>query len=141
MNGWTVQQVADALNISKGAVSKALSLLKLPADIRAQIDEGMISPSSAYEVSRLENENAQRELATRIVSDGLKRDETGEAVGKASRPRTKATAAKPSTTKYIHVEGAKVAVTFPKKTVRTDELVHALEAALAQVRGAGQEAA
>ena len=30
MNGWTVQQVADALNLSKGTVSKAMALLKLP---------------------------------------------------------------------------------------------------------------
>ena len=141
LNGWTVQQVADALNISKGTVSKALSLLKLPADIQAQVDEGKISPSSAYEVSRLDGEKAQRELATRIVSDRLKRDETGEAVGKASRPKTKPPEAKPSTTKFIHVEGAKVAVTFPKKTVRTEDLVRALEEALSQVRGAGQEAA
>ena len=105
LNGWTVQQVGEALNISKGTVSKALSLLKLPPDIQAQVDEGMISPSSAYEVSRLDGEQAQRELATRIVSDGLKRDETGEAVGKTARPKTKPPEAKPSTTKFIHVRG------------------------------------
>ena len=141
MNGWTVQQVGDALNISKGTVSKALSLLKLPPDIQAQVDEGMISPSSAYEVSRLDGEKAQRELATRIVSDGLKRDETGEAVGKTTRPKTKTPEAKPSTTKFIHVQGAKLALTFPKKNVRTEDLVRALEDALAQVRGADEAAA
>ncbi|MFO0888314.1 MAG: ParB/RepB/Spo0J family partition protein [Isosphaeraceae bacterium] len=141
MNGWTVQQVADALNVSKGTVSKALSLLKLPPDIQAQVEEGSISPSAAYEVSRLPDEGAQRELATRIVTDGLKRDEAGDAVGKTARPRAKAPEAKPSTTKVILVDGAKVAVTFPKKAVRTNDLVRALEEALMQVRGAEQEAA
>jgi len=141
MNGWTVQQVADALNVSKSAVSKALSLLKLPPDIQAQVEEGTISRSAGYELSRLQGEEAQRELATRIVTDGLKRDEAGDAVGKTSRPREKASEAKPSTTKVILVDGAKVAITFQKKTVRTHDLVRVLEEALAQVRGADQEAA
>lgn len=143
MNGWTVQQVADALNVSKGTVSKALSLLKLPPDIQAQVEEGAISPSAAYEVSRLPDEGAQRELATRIVADGLKRDEAGDAVGKTSRPRAnpKVSEAKPSTTKVILVDGAKLAITFQKKAVRTQDLVRVLEEALAQVRGAEQEAA
>lgn len=141
MNGWTVQQVAEALNVSKGTVSKALSLLKLPPDIQAQVEEGAISPSAAYEVSRLPEVGAQRELATRIVTDGLKRDEAGDAVGKVSRPRAKTPEAKPSTTKVLLVEGAKVAITFPKKSVRPQDLVRALEEALAQVRGAEQEAA
>ena len=90
LNGWTMQQVADALNISKGAVSKALSLLKLPEDIQGQVEQGDISPSAAYEVSRLKDEAAQRELAARIVSEGMQRDEAGEAVGKTARPREKA---------------------------------------------------
>ena len=141
INGWTVQQVADALNVSKGAVSKALSLLKLPADIQAQVDEGKISPSAAYEVSRLDGATAQRELAARIVTDGLKRDEAGEAVGKTSRPKSKAREPKSSTTKVIDVEGARVAVTFPKEAVRVEDLVRALENALDQVRGADREAA
>jgi ParB family chromosome partitioning protein len=141
MNGWTVQQVADALNVSKGTVSKALSLLKLPPDIQAQVEEGTISPSAAYEVSRLPDEEAQRELAARIVTDGLKRDEAGDAVGKTSRPRAKAPEAKPSTTKVILVDGAKIAITFQKKAVRTHDLVRVLGEALAQVRGAEQEAA
>ena len=141
LNGWTVQQVADALNLSKGTVSKALALLKLPPEIQAQVEEGAISPSAAYEVSRLPDEEAQRELAARIVIHGLKRDETGNAVGKTSRPKANRPEAKPSTTKQILVDGAKIAITFQKKTVRTQDLVRVLEEALAQVRGAEQEAA
>lgn len=140
MNAWTVQQVADALNVSKGSVSKALSLLKLPPDIRAQVDEGAISPSAAYEVSRLPGEGAQRELAARIVTEGLKRDEAGIAVGKAPRPRTKAAPASParplSTTRHIQVEGARVTVNFASGEVRPGDLARVLEEALAQVRAA-----
>lgn len=134
LNGWTMQQVADALNITKGTVSKALSLLKLPDDIQVQVERGTISPSSGYEVSRLKDEDAQRELATRIVSDGLKRDEAGEAVGKTARPRAKTTEKRPTTTKVLNVSGARLSITWQKKTVRTKDIVEVLEAALAQVR-------
>lgn len=134
MNGWTIQQVAEALNITKGTVSKSLSLLKLPPDIQAQVDEGKISPSAGYEVSRLDGEAAQRELAARIVTDGLKRDETGEAVGKTARPKAKDAEPKATTTKVLHVTGAKLSITWQKKTVRNKDIIDALEQALAQVR-------
>ncbi len=133
INGWTVQQVADALNVSKGTVSKALALLKLPADIQAQVEEGLLSPSSAYEVSRLADAGAQRDLADRIVTGGLKRDEAGEAVGKSKK--------KPVSSKVIHVEGAKVTITVPKKTIRTIDLINALRAALAQLEAPESAAA
>jgi ParB family chromosome partitioning protein len=136
LNGWTIQQVAEALNITKGTVSKALSLLKLPEDIQAQVDEGTISPSAAYEVSRLDGEEARRELAARIVTEGLKRDETGEAVGKTARPKSKGKGAepKPTTTKVFRVTGAKLSITWQKKMVRNKDVVDALEEALGQVR-------
>jgi ParB family transcriptional regulator, chromosome partitioning protein len=134
MNGWTINQVAEALNITKGTVSKSLSLLKLPDDIKAQVDEGKITPSAAYEVSRLEGENAQRELASRIVTEGLKRDETGEAVGKTARPKATKDEAKTTTTKVLNVSGAKLSITWQKKTVRNKDIIDVLEEALSQVR-------
>jgi ParB family chromosome partitioning protein len=130
-----MQQVADALNISKGAVSKALSLLKLPEDIQEQVEQGTISPSSGYEVSRLKDEAAQRELASRIVSEGLKRDEAGVAVGKTVRPRQKAPEKPPTTVKVLNVSGARLSITLQKKTVRTSDIIRVLEEALAQIRG------
>jgi ParB family chromosome partitioning protein len=135
MNGWTIQEVAEALNVTKGTVSKALSLLKLPDDIRAQVEEGAISPSAAYEVSRLNGEEAQRELASRIVTEGLKRDEAGEAVGKTVRPKAKAAEPKATTTKVLNVSGAKLSITWQKKTVRNQDIIDVLEEALSQVRG------
>jgi ParB family chromosome partitioning protein len=135
LNGWTVLQVAEALNVSKGTVSKALSLLKLPEDIQSQVEEGTISASSGYEVSRLKDEGAQRELATRIVTEGLKRDEAGEAVGKTARPKAKAAEKRPTTTKVMNVAGARLSITWQKKVVRTRDIIEVLEAALAEVRG------
>lgn len=134
MNDWTIQQVADALNVSKGAISKSLALLKLPEEIQSQIEDGTISASSGYEVSRLKDEEAQREMASRIVTEGLKRDETGEAVGKTSRP--KKTSSRPKlamTTKHFVVDGAKIAITWQKESVTTQEIVSALQGAIEQL--------
>lgn len=141
MNGWTVQQVADALNITKGTVSKALSLLKLPEDIKAQINEGLLSPSAAYEVSRLSDADSQRELVSRILNEQLKRDEAGVAVGKASRPKSHGKASKAIFTKVIQVDGAKVTITFAKKVIRTRDIVKALRDALAEYEAMESEAA
>lgn len=137
MNDWTMQQVADALAVSKGAVSKALSLLKLPEDIQERVEQGDISPSAGYEVSRMKDESAQRELAARIMKEGLRRDEAGEAVGKTTRPRAKSKAAdRPaSTTKVFSAAGARLSITWPKKAVTPGDVVRVLEEALAQARG------
>jgi ParB family chromosome partitioning protein len=135
LNGWTMQDVAEALNITKATVSKSLSLLKLPEEIQAQVNEGTISASAGYEVSRLEKPEAQRELAGRIVTEGLKRDQTGEAVGKTARPKTKESEPKATTTKVLNVSGAKLSITWQKKTVRNQDIIDVLEQALSQVRG------
>jgi ParB family chromosome partitioning protein len=138
LNDWTIQQVAEALNITKGTVSKALALLKLPPDIQAQVELGELSASSAYEISRLEGEDAQRELVQRVVDEGLDRDETGQVVGKTTRPKKSLGEKRASTTKILHVGGAKLTITWQKKTVRAKEMIDVLEAALAQVRGAAE---
>lgn len=140
LNGWTMQQVAEALNVSKGAVSKALALLKLPEDIQEQVEQGTISPSSGYEVSRLKDAESQRELATRIVSEGLRRDDAGVAVGKTARPKAaaKAAEAKPSTTKVFVVADAKLSITWPKESVNTEDVIRVLEAALDELRKSPQ---
>ena len=135
MNSWTMQDVAEALNITKATVSKTLSLLKLPEEIQAQVNEGTISASAGYEVSRLEKPEAQRELAGRIVTEGLKRDQTGEAVGKTARPKTKESEPKAATTKVLNVSGVKLSITWQKKTVRNQDIIDVLEEALSQVRG------
>jgi ParB family chromosome partitioning protein len=134
LNSWTIQQVAEALNVTKGTVSKALSLLKLPKDIQSQVEEGTISASSGYELSRLENDETQRALANKIVSEGLKRDEAGEAVGKTARPRKKKGEMRPTTTKVLNVSGVRISITWQKKTIRTNDVIQILEKALEQIR-------
>jgi ParB family chromosome partitioning protein len=91
-NGWSVSQVARELAVDHSNVSRALALLSLPAAVQEQVERGALPPATAYEVSKLDDPDAQREVAARVVAEGLSRAETVEAVRKASRPR--ATAAK-----------------------------------------------
>ncbi|MBN9520137.1 ParB/RepB/Spo0J family partition protein [bacterium] len=149
LNGWTVQQLADSLKIGKGTVSKALALLDLPDDIQHQVESGAIPASAAYELAKLPTADAQRELAARIVAEGLKRDEVTAAVGEANgkKPRKvqeptgeekpKATVTK----REFEVGNAKVVIIWHKKTVRQRDIIAALEAALAEARGPAEEAA
>jgi ParB family transcriptional regulator, chromosome partitioning protein len=71
LNGWTAQQVAETLGIEPTAVYRALSLLKLPLDVAAQVDAGEIKATAAYEISKLQIADEQRELAQKVLSEGL----------------------------------------------------------------------
>ena len=68
------------------------------------------------------------------MTEGLKRDETGEAVGKTARPKATKDGAKTTTTKVLNVSGAKLSITWQKKTVRNKDIIDVLEEALSQVR-------
>jgi ParB family chromosome partitioning protein len=87
-HGWTVSQVARELAVDHSNVSRALALLNLPGPVREQVEQGELAPSVAYEVSKLEDPQAQEEVAARVVAEGLSRAETVEAVRQvASKPR------------------------------------------------------
>ena len=59
----------------------------MPEDLQGRVEAGELAPSVAYEVSRLESPDQQREVAARLVEDGLNRAEATEVVRRAaSRP-------------------------------------------------------
>ena len=66
----------------------ALALLDLPGPVQQHVERGELSPSVAYEVHKIEDEDGQVEVATRIVSEGLNRSDAIQAVKakKAGRP-------------------------------------------------------
>jgi ParB family transcriptional regulator, chromosome partitioning protein len=80
MNGWSGSQLAEALHISKATVSRVLALLKLPDDIKVQVDKGELPSTAAYEVAKLPTADAQRAMATKIVTEGFTRSEAIEAI-------------------------------------------------------------
>ena len=144
LHGWTAKELAGELHVSQGAVSKSLSLLTLPIELQEKVDEGVIPATAAYEVAKVEDREVQREIARRIVDEDLTRDAAAEAVreaaGKPARAGgsktqgKKAPASGRGSERIFKVNGARVSVTFPRKTVRNEELLEALEEAANQVR-------
>jgi ParB family chromosome partitioning protein len=146
LHGWTAKELAGELQVSQGAVSKSLSLLTLPVDLQERVDAGSIPATAAYEVAKVEDQDVQREIARRIVDEDLTRDGAAEAVreasGKPPRPKTptvgatKVRQAQPTrgSVRVFKVSGVQVALTFPRKSVRDEEVLAALEEAAEQVR-------
>lgn len=76
-NGWTPAELARALKVSPGHISKVMAVSRrLPEDLRALIGsgEGKLGPSVAYQLSRLNDESEMRALAEKFIKGLLKRD-------------------------------------------------------------------
>jgi ParB family chromosome partitioning protein len=145
LHGWTAKELAGELQVSQGAVSKSLSLLTLPVELQEQVDDGSIPATAAYEVAKVEDKAVQREIARRIVDEDLTRDDAAEVVrqatgkpsregGSGSKSKGRGVAPIRGSLRVFKAGGAKVAVTFPRKLVRDEEVLAALEEAVEQVR-------
>jgi ParB family chromosome partitioning protein len=93
LKGCTSQQLAIELGMSGASITRAEALLSLPTDVQALVDCGKIPESSAYEISRLPDETAQRELAAVVAAGRASRDQVVEIVQgrlgrKSVRPRS-----------------------------------------------------
>ncbi len=130
INHWTGKQVADALRIQASRVSRALSLLDLPADIQQQVEAGEIVASTAYELSKLLNENTQRQLADQAASGKLSVGEASNAV----RKRTgKSKTSLRGTRQVFFADDWKIIVAARRKGTY-DEIKQALQIALEEVQ-------
>ena len=67
--------LAAELGISGASVTRAEALLTLPEDVQAMVDDGRLAESAAYEISRLKDEDAMRELASMVVAGRMNRDQ------------------------------------------------------------------
>jgi len=91
-NGWTQAELAHHLNRKRGQVSKVMAVSsKLPDDLKAVIGKGpgKIGPRAAYQLSRLPDHVAMRELAGKLLDGLLTTDllevEIAKRLGKGTR--------------------------------------------------------
>jgi ParB family transcriptional regulator, chromosome partitioning protein len=144
-NGWTVSRVARELAVDHSNVSRALALLSLPSPVQEQVEQGALPPATAYEVSKLEDPEVQREVADRVVAEGLSRAETVEAVRQAaSKPRAGKSKAKGSgasnptsrlpTERTLKTAGGIKVIARARKGIDLLAWAEALEEAARQVR-------
>lgn len=131
MNGWTGKQVSEALRIPESKVSRTLALLRLPEDIQHQVETGAIPARSAYEISRLPDDAARRQLAHKIAANRM----THEGAAAAVRQRRGKPKRKPRGTHLTFVadDGWKVVVSAARSG-SYDEVEQALLSALEEVR-------
>ena len=134
--GWSYRQLAESLHIGLASVARALALLELPADLQGRVTAGELAPSVAYEVSRLENPAQQREVAARVVDEGLSRAEATEVVRRAAdRPgkaKGRGTARKVTSRLFRTTVGPRVTVEL-RRGLDTGMIRAALVEALGQL--------
>jgi ParB family chromosome partitioning protein len=102
--GCTHEVLADKIGRSRSQVTNTLRLLKLPPSVQRKVAAGVLSAGHARALLSLESgPEAQEELASRIVAEGLSVRATEEAVTVANRTDTAAPPA--PRRKPIHMPG------------------------------------
>lgn len=80
LEGITSGQVAERMSVSHATVSRDLSLLDLPEPLLAEIAAGKLPASVGYELSRIDDQQAQIDLAQAVLSGTLSRDGVQHAI-------------------------------------------------------------
>jgi ParB family transcriptional regulator, chromosome partitioning protein len=113
LNGWTVRQVAQELSINHSNVVRALALLELPEAVQGHVEQGDISPTTAYEVGKLEDPAMQSQVAAAVMSENLTRSEVVELV-QAVKARRPTPAARPEPATFDLGDGMTVVIRWKK---------------------------
>ncbi len=125
LNKWNGKQLAESLRIPASTVSRSLALLSLPSDVQHRVDTGQIAARTAYELSRLTNDEDRRQLVTQSATGNLTNSQAAVAVRQKPTKR----AAKPQTIRqtFYAENGCHLTITAP-----TASTYHHLEEALQQ---------
>jgi ParB family chromosome partitioning protein len=125
LNRWNGKQCAEALRIPPSKVSRALALLDLPSDIQKQVEAGEVAARTAYQLSRLTDGDAQRELASQSANGALTTTSAAHAV--RQRPTRRPSKAQQIRQTFYADNDCQVVVSAPRTSS-----YHDLETALAQ---------
>ena len=131
LNNWNAKQLAEAVRLHPSKVSRALSLLRLPKDIQVDVGAGRISARIAHEISKLNDQTAQRNLAAKARSGTLTHNQATGAV-RQRRGKRKVKARNTRQT-FLTEAGWKVVVSANKRGTYHD-IEEALVEALEEVR-------
>jgi ParB family chromosome partitioning protein len=87
--GLSQEQVAKKVGKDRATVANYLRLLKLPADVRAELEKGNLSMGHARAILSLTGHAGQRELARRVIKRGLSVRETEKLAARGALPSTR----------------------------------------------------
>jgi ParB family chromosome partitioning protein len=119
--GYTQEQIAKKTGKSQGAISRALKLIKLPEEIRAQLVSQNAPRRLAESLARLDDIQKQREL--------LEQHQSGQLTVEDARKQTSKRASRPADTKHVRVkkvDGIGLKATGKKKHTNTDYALAAI---------------
>ncbi len=85
----TQEQIADAIGKDRSSVANYLRLLKLPAEVRANVGSGELSMGHARALLALDDEASQLRVSRDIVARNLSVRETESIVKKTAEPSVK----------------------------------------------------
>jgi ParB family chromosome partitioning protein len=72
----TQEELARRVGKDRATVANSLRLLRLPPDLRARVESGVLSPGHIRAILTVPDETTQRQLAVRVELDGLSVRET-----------------------------------------------------------------
>ena len=131
--GWSLRQIGQELHLAHGTVVKALALLDLPEAVQELVEQGAVKPATAYEIGKAGSDAEQVELAARVVSEGLTRDQVTSAV----KERTAGASPLKRNTHEIRLEdGTRVTVSSPAADLGPSAIANALQQARKRVLAA-----
>ncbi len=116
--GWSATELADYLHVALTTITRSVSLLVLPEDLKAEIRSDALSAGVARELARLPDEAAQRRVWEIVKAEGLNAQQTQKLVTKLLKPKKKLGRPKAKTTlTYKHLAGFEAIVTSQKITL------------------------
>lgn len=127
-------QAASKLGLTAGTVSKLLSLLSLPEELQKRIDAGEIPATTAYELTKLTDPEAQKRLANQVAKGELTRDRVSVAVKGKKQNRHRVL--KPRPVRVTAKLENRQSVSVVADALELDSFVTILERLLAQAQKA-----
>jgi ParB family chromosome partitioning protein len=128
--GCHAKDLAQLLRVAPSTVTRALSLLKLPEGVQEQIADGGIPAKTGFEIAKLRDETARKEVADKVVAQKLTADDAAKVVrqkkGKPAKGR--------GVTETFRLDGGIRVTVAATKKVTAEDIVWALEQATAQAR-------
>lgn len=131
--GLSVQEVSRKLVCSPGQITKALSLLKLPAELHAEVTGGRLSADSAYLLSRVEDPKRQAVLASEVLGKRLTREKLARKLKRIGRVDAES---KSGPSRITALLGDGRSVTLAGKGLSLDLVIEWLEQLIARAKRA-----
>ena len=132
LTGCTAKSLAALICVSQASISKALSLLNLPAEVQDAVSEGKISPKTGQVISRIKNPEVAKRVAAKAAETKAHAKEVEQTVRQRRGVQAKATLQQPFTQFKVR-RGCRIVI-HGKLTGR--EIVDALEAATLMAKAA-----